>query len=126
MRGIVTRVSQRIGILTLVKRIFVDASVLLRCYFAFVLPILEYCSPVWGSAAECHLQLLERHVNSVDRRCPDQSFLSLCHRCRASRLTMLNKVNSNSNHCLYSELPSASILEFDIREMGPQLIQIRV
>ena len=25
------------------------------CYFAFVVPILEYCSPVWGSAAECHL-----------------------------------------------------------------------
>ena len=43
----------------LINRIFVDTSVLLRCYFAFVLPILEYCSPVWGSAVECHLQLLE-------------------------------------------------------------------
>ena len=27
---------------------------LLRCSFAFVLPIVEYCSRVWGSAAECH------------------------------------------------------------------------
>ena len=27
---------------------FVDTSVLLRCYFAFVFPILEYCSPVLG------------------------------------------------------------------------------
>ena len=51
VRGIVSRVSQRIGILRLVKLIFVDTSVLLRCYFAFVLPILEYCSLVWGSAA---------------------------------------------------------------------------
>ena len=79
VRGIVYCVSQRIGILRLVKRIFVDTSVLLRCYFAFGFQILEYCSPVWGSSAKCHLQLLERQVQSVPRLCPDQSFLSLCH-----------------------------------------------
>ena len=50
--------SQRIGILTLVKRVFVDTSVLPLRDYPFVLPILEYCSPVWGSAAECHFQLL--------------------------------------------------------------------
>ena len=37
VRSIVSRVSQRIGILTLEKRVFVDTSVLLRCYYAFVL-----------------------------------------------------------------------------------------
>ena len=36
VRGIVSRVSQRIGILRLVKRIFVNTSVLLLCYFAFI------------------------------------------------------------------------------------------
>ena len=40
VRGIVSRVSQRIGILRLVKRIFVDTSVLLHYYFAFVIPVL--------------------------------------------------------------------------------------
>ena len=45
---------------------------------------------------------------SVVRLCPDQSFLSLCHRLRVAGLSMLNKVNSNSNKCLFSELPSAS------------------
>ena len=55
MRGIVCRVSQRVGILRLVKRIFVDTSEVLRCYFAFFLKFLEYCPPVWGSAGECHL-----------------------------------------------------------------------
>ena len=40
------------------------------CYFTFVLPILEYCSLVLGSAAECHLQLLERQVYSVARFVP--------------------------------------------------------
>ena len=63
---------------------------------------------MWGSAAECYLQLLERLVYSVGRICPDQSFLSLCHRRRVAGLRMLYKVNSNSNHCLFSELPSAS------------------
>ena len=109
VRGIVSRVSQRIGILRLVKRVFVDTSVLIRCYYAFVLQILEYSSPVCGSAAECHLQLLERQVYSVARLCPDQTFLSLCYRRHVAALCILCKVNSNSNHCLFSGLPSLSV-----------------
>ena len=45
---------------------------------------------------------------SVARLCPDQTFLSLCHRHHAAALCMLYKVNLNSNNYLYSELPSAS------------------
>ena len=73
--GIVSRVSQRIGILRLMKRIFVDTSVLLRCCNAFDIPIFDYCSPVWVSVAECQLQLLELQVYSVARLCPDRGFL---------------------------------------------------
>ena len=82
---------------------------LLRCYYAFVLPTLEYCSPWWGSATECHLQLLERQVYSVACLCSHQTFLSLCHRFYVAALCMLYKVNSNSNHCLFSELKPASV-----------------
>ena len=71
-------------------------SVLLRSYYAFVLAILKYCSPVRGSAAECHLQLLERQVYSV-ASWSDQTFLSLCHWRHVVALCMLYKVNSNSN-----------------------------
>ena len=39
----------------------------------------------------------------------DESFLSLCLRRHVAALCMLYKVNSNSNHCLFSELPSASV-----------------
>ena len=67
VRSIVYCVSQRIGVLSLVKGVIVGNSVLLRYYYAFVLPILVYCSPVWASAAECHLQLLERQMYSVAR-----------------------------------------------------------
>ena len=96
-------------IFRLVKRVFVDPSVLLRCYYSFVLPILEYCSPVGEFAADCHLQCLDRHVYSSAWRCPDQSFLSLCHRRHVAALCVLYKVNSNSIHCFVSELPSASV-----------------
>ena len=78
-----------IDILRLVKRIFVDTSVLLRCYFAFVLPILEYCSSVWGPAAECHLQLHLQPGVFGGQALSDQSFLSLCHRWLVVGLSML-------------------------------------
>ena len=106
---ILIMVSQKICILRLVKRIFMDTTELLRYYYEFVLPIIEYCSPVWGSAAECHIQSLERHVCSVDRLCPDQTFLSLCNRRHVAAQCMLYSVNSKSSDCLFSELPSASL-----------------
>ena len=46
---------------------------------------------------------------SVTRLCPDQSFFSLCHPRHVDALCMLYKVNSNMNHCLFTELPSASV-----------------
>ena len=65
--GIVSRVSQKIGILSFLKRVFLDTSVLVCCYYAFILPILEYCTLVCRLAAECHIQLLERQIYSVTR-----------------------------------------------------------
>ena len=43
---------------------------------------------------------------SVGRLCPDQRFLSLCHRRHVAGLCMLYKINSNCQ-CFFSELPSA-------------------
>ena len=37
-----------------------------------------------------------------------QVLVILCHRRHVAGLSMLYKVNSNSNHCLFSDLPSAS------------------
>ena len=121
VRGIVSHVSQRIGVFDVGEHVFVDTTVLLSCYYSFVLQILEYCSPVWGFAAECHLQLLERPVYSVARLCHDQTFLLLCHRRHVGALCMLYKFNSNSNYCLFSELPSDSA-EFVTIELQRQLI----
>ena len=84
----------------------------LCCFVATMHLFSQYLSIVlrwWGSAAKCHLQLLERLVYSLARLCPDQTFLSLCYLRHVTALCMLYKVNSNSNHYLFSDLPSASV-----------------
>ena len=116
MRGIVSRVSQRIGILRLVKRVFVNTSVLLRCYSAFVLPILEYCSPVYGSAAECHFSFSSARcirwsgfaLIRLSCRCVIDVILLHCVCCR--KLIRIRIVCSVSFHLLLSE--------FDIPSCG--------
>ena len=72
------------------KRIYVETTSLLFCTGS---EILEYCSPVWGPAAEYLPQLLERQVYSLTRLCLDQSFLSLCRR-NVVGLNMLYNVKS--------------------------------
>ena len=57
--------SQRLGIMRKSWRVFHDRSLLLRCFRAFVLPVLEYCSAVWCSAADTHLELLDRAVSGA-------------------------------------------------------------
>ena len=39
--------SQRLGIFRKSWRVFNDRSLLGRCFWGFVLPVLEYCSAVW-------------------------------------------------------------------------------
>ena len=47
--------SQRLGILRKSWQVFHDRLLLGKCLRGFVLPILEYCSAVWCSAADSHL-----------------------------------------------------------------------
>ena len=44
---------------------FHDRSLLGRCFRGFVLPVLEYCSAVWCSAADTNLKLLDRAVSGA-------------------------------------------------------------
>ena len=65
LRTVSIAASQRLGILRKSWRVFHDSSLLLRCFRGFVLPVLEYCSAVWCSAADTHLKLLHRAVNGA-------------------------------------------------------------
>ena len=37
----------------------------LKSFYGFILPCFEYASPVWGSAADTHLRLLDRALNNI-------------------------------------------------------------
>ena len=62
LRLVCRAASQRLGILRKSWRVFHDRSLLERCFRGFALPVLEYCSAVWCSAADIHLKLLDRAV----------------------------------------------------------------
>ena len=47
--------SQMFCILRKSWQVFHDRLLLWRCFLDFVLPVLEYCSAVWCSAADTHL-----------------------------------------------------------------------
>ena len=65
LRLVFREASQRLGILRKSWRVFHDRSLLGRCFRCFVLPVLEYCSAVWCSAADTHLKLLDRAVSGA-------------------------------------------------------------
>ena len=56
--------AQRLGIMRKYWQVFHDLSLLLRSFWSFVLPVLEYCSVVWCSAADSH-KLLDRIIRSA-------------------------------------------------------------
>ena len=65
LRSVSRAASRRLGILRESWRVFHDRSLLGRCFRGFVLPVLEYCSAVWCSAADIHLKLLDRAVSGA-------------------------------------------------------------
>ena len=98
VRGIVSRVSQIIGIFRLVKRIFVDTSVLLRFFLHLFFKSLII-------VLRCGGQLLKVTFSFLSARCIRwPGFVPI----RVYCCCVIDKVNSNSNHRLFNELPSAS------------------
>ena len=96
-------VSQKIGILRKCWQVYRDDSVVLKCFFAFILPFFEYCSAVWMSAAPTHLNMLERVLNSA--RFIARTPLSLEHRRQVAAHCFFFKIFNNPNHSMHSRLP---------------------
>ena len=65
LRSVSRAASQRLGILRKSSQVFNERLLLGRCFRGFVLPVLEYCSAVWCSAADTHLRLLDRVVSGA-------------------------------------------------------------
>ena len=65
LRSVSGAASQGLGILRKSWRVFHDELLLERCFRGVVLPVLEYYSTVWCSAAGTYLKLLDRVVNGA-------------------------------------------------------------
>ena len=62
LRSVSRAASQRLGIWRKSWKVLNDTLLLLRCFRCFILPVLEYCSAVWCSASDTHLNLPDREV----------------------------------------------------------------
>ena len=72
----------------------------------FSLPVFEYCSAVWCSAADTHLKLLDLAVSGARFLLTGGVFESdIAHRRSAAVLCMLYKIMCNPMHPLNDVLP---------------------
>ena len=105
LRSVSRAASQRLGILGTSWLVFHDRSLLGRCFRGFVMPVLEYCSAVWCSAADTHLKLLDRAVSGALFLTGGVFECDIAHRRFVAVLCMLYKVRCNLVHPLNGALP---------------------
>ena len=105
LRSVCRADSQRLGILRKSWHVFRDRSLLVRCFRCFVLPVLEYCSAVWCSAADTHLKLLDRAVSCARFLAGGVFECDISHRRSGAVLCMIYKIRCNPVHPLNGDLP---------------------
>ena len=71
----------------------------------FVLPVLEYCSTVWCSAADTHLKLVDRAISGVRFLTRGVFECHIAHRRFVAVLSMLYNIRCNPGHPLNGTLP---------------------
>ena len=110
LRSVFRAAAQRLGILRKSWRVFHDRSLLGRCFLGFVLPVLEYSSAVWCSAADTHLRLLDRSVSGARILTGGAFECDIVHRRSVAILCMLYKIRCNSVHPLNGAQPGPYVL----------------
>ena len=79
---------------------FYDRSLLEICFGGFLLPVLEFYSAVWCSAADTHLRLLDRAVGGARFLTGGVFECGITHRRSVTVVSMLYKISCNSMHPL--------------------------
>ena len=105
LRSVSRAASQRLGILRKSWRVFDDKLLIGRCFWGFVLPVLEYYSAVWCSAADTHLKLLDHVVSGACFLAGGVLNCDLSYRRSVAVLCMLYKIRCNPKHPLCGALP---------------------
>ena len=75
-----------------------------RCFRCFVLPVLEYCSAVWCSAADTQFKLLDRAVSGARFLTGGVFEGDISHRRSVGVVCMLYKIRCNPVHPLNGAL----------------------
>ena len=105
LRSVSRAASQRLGIMRKSWRVFHDRALLGICFWGFVLPVLEYYSAVWCSAANTHLELLDRAVSGARFLTGGVFECDISHRRSVAILSLLYKIRCNPVHPLNGALP---------------------
>ena len=86
IRSVASSIVQKLRNLRKCLSIYDSYSIIQNLLFSFILPLFEYCAPVWSSATGTHLKLLDRSFNMVKFLLPEirgdlaiVAFLGLCH-----------------------------------------------
>ena len=69
------------------------------------MPVLEYCSPVWCSAADTNLKLLDSVVSGACFLAGGVLNCNLSHSRSVAMLCMMYKIRCNPKHPLCGDLP---------------------
>ena len=110
VRAIAASASFRVGILRKTMSVIRDVAVVAKCFWAFILPVLEYCSPVWMSAATSHLSLLDRVVGQVSQLSGGSVSCDLWHRRKVASLCVFFKIDSLVDHPVRGLFPAQYVL----------------
>ena len=109
LRSVFRAAYQRVGILRKSWRVYHDKLLLGRWFRNFVLPVLEYFSAVWCSAADTHLQLLDHVVSGAPFLTGGVFECDIVHRRSVTVLCMLYKIRCNQMHPLCGALPGCAV-----------------
>ena len=110
VRAIAVTASMRVGILRKTMSVFRDVAIVAKCFWSFILPVLEYCSPVWMSAATSHLSLLDPVVSQVGRLSVGSVSCDLWHRHKVASLSVFFKIDSMVDHPVRGLFPAQYVL----------------
>ena len=110
IRAIAAPPLRRVGILRKTMSVFQDVTVVAICFWAVILPVLEYCSPVWLSAATSHMSLLDCVVGQVSRLSAGSVSCDLWHRLKMAYLCVFFKIHSLVDHPVHGLFPAQYML----------------
>ena len=105
VRCVAAAASRKLGILRKTIGLYRLPILAARCFWSFLLPVLEYCSAVWMSAAATHLHLLDRVVARASTLSGGEVRCDLGHRRKVAAMCMFYKIWSNNSHPVREFIP---------------------